>query len=191
ATELNNQGFEVERQRQYAAGKKWEKIGFVPGFGTTTEPKSYNYSDQSVKNGAYYYRLKQVDFNGSYNYSDAVKVELKALNSYFLDQNWPNPFNPTTTIGFGIQNKSNVKITILNAIGEEVVVLLNEEKEPGYHQVEFNGANLPSGVSVKGGYASGVYFYQLVATPVGGQAGNSSTSSGQVFIQSKKMILLK
>jgi hypothetical protein len=67
------------------------------------------------------------------------------------EQNFPNPFNPTTTIGFGVKNKSNVKITILNAIGEEVAVVLNEEREPGFHQVEFNSASLPSGV----------YFYQL------------------------------
>ncbi len=70
-----------------------------------------------------------------------------------MNKIYPNPFNPTTTIGFGIQNKSNVKITILNAIGEEVAVVLNEEREAGFHQVEFNAANLPSGV----------YFYQLKA----------------------------
>ena len=83
-----------------------------------------------------------------------------------LQQNFPNPFNPTTTIGFGIQNESNVKITILNAIGEEVAVVLNEEKDAGYHKVEFNAASLPSGV----------YFYQL-------KAGS--------FVETKKMILMK
>jgi hypothetical protein len=86
--------------------------------------------------------------------------------AFNLEQNYPNPFNPTTTIGFGIQNKSNVKITILNAIGEEVAVVLNEERETGFHQVEFSAANLPSGI----------YFYQL-------KAGS--------FVETKKMILLK
>jgi hypothetical protein len=87
-------------------------------------------------------------------------------DKYFLSKNYPYPFNPTTTIGFGLQNKSNVKITILNAIGEEVAVVLNEEREPGYHQVEFNAANLPIGV----------YFYQL-------RAGS--------FVETKKMVLMK
>ena len=163
ATETNNQGFDIERSRNNVS---FDKIGFVPGFGTSTEPRNYSYSDQPVNTGTYYYRLKQVDYDGSSTYSNAVEVQWRILNSYLLEQNYPNPFNPTTTIGFGLQNKSDVKITILNAIGEEVAVLLNEEKEPGYHQVEFNASNLPSGV----------YFYQLVAGD---------------FIQTKKMIILK
>ncbi|MCW8996017.1 MAG: T9SS type A sorting domain-containing protein, partial [Psychromonas sp.] len=122
--------------------------------------------DRNLYNGKYYYRLKQVDFNGTYEYSDVVEVEWRAFNSFLLEQNFPNPFNPTTIIGFGIQNKSDVKITILNAIGEEVAVVLNEEREPGYHTVEFNAANLPSGV----------YFYQL--------------KTGE-FVLTKKMLLLK
>jgi hypothetical protein len=170
ATETNNQGFEVERQvgsRHSAIGNSvWEVIGYVPGFGTTTEPKSYSYTDSEVSAGKYIYRLKQIDFDGSYEYSDVVEIEWRAFNSYLLEQNFPNPFNPSTTIGFGLQNKSNVKITILNAIGEEVAVVLNEEREQGYHQIEFNAINLPSGV----------YFYQL-------RAGD--------FIDTKKMLLLK
>jgi photosystem II stability/assembly factor-like uncharacterized protein len=163
ATEINNQGFDIEKSED---NTNFNKIGFVPGFGTTTEPKCYSYSDQSVNSGTNYYRLKQVDFDGSYEYSDVVEVDFKAFNSYVLEQCYPNPFNPTTTIGFGLQNKSIVKITILNAIGEEVAVVLNEEREAGFHQVEFNAANLPSGV----------YFYQLKA--------------GE-FIETKKMLLLK
>ena len=134
--------------------------------GTTTEQQNYSFADRNLDDGNYYYKLKQVDYNGSYEYSDVVEIEWRAFNSYLLEQNFPNPFNPTTTIGFGIQNKSNVKITILNAIGEEVAVVLNEEREPGYHQIEFNAINLPSGV----------YFYQL-------KAGS--------FFETKKMLLLK
>lgn len=105
------------------------------------------------------------EFDGIQPPSD-VKDETIIASEFTLEQNYPNPFNPTTTIGFGIQDRSNVKITILNAIGEEVTVILNEEREEGYHQVEFNAASLPSGV----------YFYQLKA--------------GE-FIQTKKMLLLK
>ena len=95
-----------------------------------------------------------------------VEDEETLPTEFALEQNFPNPFNPTTTIGFGVQTKSNVKITILNAIGEEVAMVLNEERESGYHQVEFNAGTLPSGV----------YFYQLKA--------------GE-FVQTKKMILIK
>jgi hypothetical protein len=163
ATELNNRGFEIQRSTE---GLEFLTVGFVKGHGTTTEQQNYSYADRNLNDGKYFFRLKQVDYDGSYEYSDIVDVELRAFNSYLLEQNWPNPFNPTTTIGFGVQNKSNVKITVLNAIGEEVAVLLNEEREPGYHQVEFRAVNLPSGV----------YFYRI-------QAGE--------FVSTKKMILLK
>jgi hypothetical protein len=163
ATELNNHGFEIQRSMN---GKEFFTVGFVNGHGTTTEQRNYSYADKNLYNGKYYYRLKQVDFNGTYEYSDVVEVEWRAFSSYLLEQNYPNPFNPTTIIGFGLQNKSNVKITILNAIGEEVARLLNEEREAGYHKVEFNASTLPSGV----------YFYRI-------QAGS--------FIDTKKMILLK
>lgn len=163
ATELNNFEFEVQRSFE---GSEFVTIGVVYGKGTTTERQDYTYCDKNLSDGKYSYRLKQVDYNGSYEYSDDVEVDFRAFKSYLLDQNYPNPFNPATTIGFGLQNKSNVKITILNAIGEEVAVVLNEERESGYHTVEFNAANLPSGV----------YFYQL-------QAGG--------YIEMKKMLLLK
>ena len=173
ATELNNQGFEIERSEDNVS---FNMIGFVPGFGTTTKPKSYSYSDLSVKTGLFYYRLKQIDYDGSYEYSDVVEVNLSGPTEYSLQQNYPNPFNPTTTIGFGVQNKSNIRITILNAIGEVVAILLNEEREPGFHQVEFSA----KGGSASGGNAynlpSGVYFYRL-------QTGD--------YTSVKKMILLK
>ncbi len=170
ATELNNLGFEVQRSYE---GADFVTVGMVYAKGTTTDRTEYSYIDKNLVDGKYYYRLKQVDYNGSYEYSDVVEIEWRAFNSYLLEQNWPNPFNPSTTIGFGIQNKSNVTITVLNLIGEEVAVVVSEERQPGYYQVEFNASSLPSGV----------YFYQIIATPNGGQAGS--------FVQTKKMILLR
>ena len=163
ATELNNQGFEIQRSTD---AKEFFTVGFVNGHGTTTDQQNYSFVDLNLDNGNYYYRLKQIDFNGSYEYSELVEVEWRAFNSYLLEQNFPNPFNPSTTIGFGLKNKSDVKITILNAIGEEVAVVLDDEIEQGYHQVEFNATNLPSGV----------YFYRI--------------NAGE-YLNTKKMILLK
>ena len=163
ASELNNLGFEIQRS---TGGEEFFTIGFVDGHGTTTEQQNYSFADKKLDNGKYYYRLKQVDFNGTYDFSEIVEVEWRAFNSYLLEQNYPNPFNPTTTIGFGIKEKNQVKITVLNAIGEEVAIVLNEEREPGFHQIEFSANNLPSGV----------YFYRL-------QAGT--------FTEVKKMMLMK
>jgi hypothetical protein len=163
ATELNNQMFEVQRSFD---GNEFATVGFVNGKGTTTQRQDYVYKDEINADGKYLYRLKQIDYLGSYQYSDIIEIDLRVFNSYLLDQNYPNPFNPTTTIGYGLKEKSNVKITVINSIGEEVALLVNEEKESGYHTVEFNAAGLPSGT----------YFYQL-------RAGN--------FVETKKMILLK
>jgi hypothetical protein len=163
ATELNNQLFEVQRSFE---GSDFASVGFVNGKGTTTERQDYTYKDKILTEGKYSYRLKQIDYLGRYEYSDIIEIELRVFNSYLLEQNYPNPFNPVTTIGYGIREKSNVKITVLNSIGEEVAMLVNEEKESGYHTVEFNATNLPSGV----------YFYQLIA--------------GE-YTAIKKMILLK
>jgi hypothetical protein len=163
ATELNKNGFEVQRK---VAESEFATIGFVRGEGTTTNQKEYSYVDKELNDGKYYYRLKQIDYNGAYEYTNAIEVDVRSLNEYTLEQNFPNPFNPTTTIGYVLREKTTAKLILLNAIGEEVAVLVNEEQDKGFHKVEFNAANL----------ASGGYFYQL-------KAGD--------FVQTRKMILMK
>jgi photosystem II stability/assembly factor-like uncharacterized protein len=163
ASELNNSGFEIQRKSN---NSDFITVGFVKGIGTSTNQNEYSYLDKNLSDGIYSYRLKQVDFNGSFEYSNAIEVDVKSLDNYSLEQNYPNPFNPSTKIAFILTEKTNAKIVVMNAIGEEVAVLLNEVQEQGYHQVDFNASNLPSGI----------YFYTL-------QTGN--------FTATKKMILLK
>jgi S-formylglutathione hydrolase FrmB len=163
ATELNNQGFEVKRR---FGSNDFLTIGSVKGQGTTTSPNNYTFVDKLTDAGKYFYRLKQIDFGGKYEYSQTVEVNWSPFTTYKLEQNYPNPFNPTTTIVFGIPEKGNVRLSILNILGEEIKVLLNEEKEVGYHSLDFDGSNLPSGV----------YFYQLKIAE---------------FISTKKMILVR
>ncbi len=87
--------------RDHTAIQTWEKIGYVPGFGTTTEPKSYSFLDQNVTTGTYTYRLKQIDFDGTISYSDEIEVVVDFTPSNFeLFQNYPNPFNPTQQFNF-------------------------------------------------------------------------------------------
>ena len=170
ATELNNQGFEVQRK---FGSNDFVTIGSVKGHGTTTSPNNYTYIDKLLTSGKYFYRLKQTDFSGKFEYSQTVEVDWSPFTTYKLEQNYPNPFNPTTTIGFGITERGNVKLSVLNILGEEIKILLNEEKDAGYYSIDFNGNDL----------SSGVYFYRIQAVP--------SSSSGQVFIDTKKMLLLK
>ena len=177
ATEINNLGFEIERKiiSNEETGE-WMLVGFREGYGTTTEPREYSYVDDISRLTAVSlaYRLKQIDFLGSYQYSEEVLVTNPSPIDFALYQNYPNPFNPTTKIVFGIPVKSQVLLKIFNSIGEQVAQLVNEEKPAGRYEVEFNATGL----------SSGIYFYRL-------QAVDPSTGSGQSFVETKKMILLK
>jgi len=179
STETNNKGFEIERMQDDLIGKSkgWELISFVNGNGTTTEPISYSFVDENVLSGTYQYRLKQIDYDGTFKYSPTVEVEIISPSEYQLYQNYPNPFNPNTMISYQLPVSSNVSLKIYDALGNEVLTLVDDFKSAGKYEVEFNPES-----SIKNP-ASGIYFYQLKATPNGGQAGD--------FTQTMKMILLK
>jgi hypothetical protein len=163
ASELNNSGFEIQRSTQ---GSELVTIGFTPGHGTTTESKNYRFVDANLSAGTYTYRLKQVDFDGTFSYSNEVNVDVTAPVQFELAQNYPNPFNPSTTIKFALPQSSNVTLKVYNALGQEVSTLINQFMESGLHTINFDASNLNSGI----------YFYRL--------------DSGQ-FSEVKKMTLIK
>ena len=167
ATEKNNSGFQVERK----STGDFESIGFVPGSGTTIETMTYSFSDVDLNPGNYYYRLKQIDYDGSFEYSDAVEIDIVAPGVFSLNQNYPNPFNPSTKITFSLATNAGVTLRIFDALGQEVVTLINQELTAGVHTYDLDATDLNSGV----------YFYKIEAN---GQDGSS-------FINVKKMIVLK
>lgn len=177
ATEVNNYGFDVERaslnptEVRTSGTPLWETIGFVKGHGNSNSPKQYSFVDPNPGSGKVEYRLKQIDNDGSFKYSDAVIINVGVPDKAELLQNVPNPFNPTTTIKFYIPNTSKVIIQIYNLLGEKIKTLIDREMNAGYHIIYWNGRD-GFGTSA----ASGVYLYRLVA-------GN--------FVQTKKMVLLK
>jgi hypothetical protein len=150
ATEVNNYGFEIEKKRKKdeVGMMKWEKIGFVEGNGTTNAPKEYSFTDKILTAGKYSYRLKQIDRDGQFVYSQAVEVTVGNLPKVFaLEQNYPNPFNPGTTIGFTLQESGMTTLKIYDAIGREVAVLVNEVLEAGiHHRKQFDATSLSSGI---------------------------------------------
>ena len=163
ATETNNKGFEVERK---SVGKKYQTVAFVSGKGTTTEIQNYSFVDKNLSDGSYTYRLKQIDYDGTYAYLQEIEVNLSIPVTFSLEQNYPNPFNPTTFIEFAIPVDGMVSLKVYNAVGEEISTLLNEEMTSGTHKINFDG----------NGLTSGIYFYRL-------------TSGNNISV--KKMILLK
>lgn len=150
ATETNNMGFEVEKSRD---GKSFENIAFLQGNGTKAESSLYSFTDMKVVSGKYYYRLKQVDFDGSYSYSNIVEVNVTSVpGSFSLSQNFPNPFNPSTSISFTVAKNELVTLKVYNTLGQEVASLFNAQAETGKtYNVSFDASKL----------TSGIYFYQL------------------------------
>lgn len=164
ATETNNLGFNVELSSDKS---NWTKIDFVQGHQNSTSINTYSYIDKSASHaGKYYYRLNQIDDNGSYKYSNIVEADLIPLSVFILNQNYPDPFNPNTVISYSLPVASIVKLNVYNTLGQTVKVLENSFKNAGNYSVNFNASELPSGT----------YFYKIEA--------------GQ-FTQIKKMILIK
>ncbi|MGB5531177.1 MAG: T9SS type A sorting domain-containing protein, partial [Ignavibacteriaceae bacterium] len=137
ATEVNNAGFEVQRLE---GESEFVTIGFIPGHGTTTEAKNYKFIDVNLSSGSYTYRLKQVDFDGTFAYSDEVNVDITSPAEFELVQNYPNPFNPSTTIKFVIPQSSEVSLKVYNALGQEVRSLINQFLESGIHTINFDAS---------------------------------------------------
>jgi type IX secretion system substrate protein len=169
ASETNNQGFEIHRS--FNNGQDWENIGFVDGRGTTTSAAEYNYGDPITavheNVGTVQYRLRQVDFDGTFEWTEAIDVYIGSTpTDVVLYQNYPNPFNPSTKISYQMQVAGFVTLKVFNTIGDEVASLVQDSKDAGLHIAEFDASHLPSGT----------YMYQLTVN------GN---------MQQKKMVLMK
>jgi hypothetical protein len=162
-TEVNNYGFEIERKTE---GNDWNNIGFIEGHGNSNSPKEYSFTDKHLIGGSkFFYRLKQIDNDGKFAYSDEVEVEI-IPDEFALYQNYPNPFNPNTKIRYQLPQESKVIIKLYDILGSDVITLLNEQKEAGVYEVDFNAQHL----------SSGTYIYRIVAGS---------------FIETKKMVLLR
>lgn len=168
ATETNNMGFQVERRK--IGTEQWNEVAFIDGKGTTTEKSRYSFRDRGLSGGKYEYRIKQVDFDGQFEYSRVVEVEVGVPTEFTLEQNYPNPFNPSTTITYSLPERADVTIKIFNSLGEFISILVSETKDAGYYKVEFDASKL----------ASGTYIYQM-----------TSVGSNNNFVDTKKMIFIK
>jgi hypothetical protein len=159
-SETNNYGFFIERMEENEAN--YTELGFVAGAGTTLDPQVYSYSDEYVASGKYYYRLRQVDLNGDFVYSQPIQVVVNGVLAvgdnvgpvvFKLNQNYPNPFNPSTEIKYSVAKAGLVTLKVYNLIGQEVASLVNQEQAAGFHTVNFDASSL----------SSGMYIYRLTS----------------------------
>ncbi|MBN1153867.1 T9SS type A sorting domain-containing protein [candidate division KSB1 bacterium] len=159
-SESNNYGFQIERKN--SEGVTWSSIGFVKGHGTSQTPREYTYIDRPAAASTYFYRLKQVDFDGSFAYSPEAKVTLSVPDNFMLAQNYPNPFNPVTHIDYELPDiggsEMQVELAIYNLLGEKIRTLVSEKRSAGYHSETWDGKD-DSGNRV----TTGIYVYRLKA----------------------------
>ena len=143
ATEVNNYGFNVERTST-ALGMIWEKIAFVQGHGNSNSPKEYSFTENLAHDlnlNRVQYRLKQIDFDGKFEYSEVVEVKIETPSQLMLQQNYPNPFNPETTISYHIPSASHVTLKVYDVLGKEVATLVNEFQQAGSYNSQFSIRN--------------------------------------------------
>ena len=170
ATETNNGGFSIERKN---GSSKFAETGFVKGKGNSTGKSSYVYVDEVSLPGVYTYRLKQIDFDGSFHLSNEITVNVGIPDNFVLKQNFPNPFNSSTNIRYLLPKDCFVNLSVYNLLGEKIAVLLEDYMEAGSHEVIFESSNL----------ASGIYIYKLEAFSSGSNKAN--------FVQTRKMLIIK
>jgi len=163
ATETNNSHFEIEKRTE---GSSFTSIGRVTGTGTSTQPVKYSFTDNNAGSAKVFYRLKQVDFDGTFAYSKEIEVDVDMPSVYELSQNYPNPFNPTTTIRYAIPEDAKVTLEVYSILGELVATLVNDLQPAGKHSVVFNANQ----------FATGTYVYRLTANQT---------------VITKKMLLIK
>jgi hypothetical protein len=173
ATETDNSGFEVQRSVKDGHDTAWVIVGFLKGFGSTNSPHKYSCLDLGLQPNRYLYRLKQINYDGSFVYNQTVTVEVIAPTNYVLEQNFPNPFNPSTSIRFDTPFQGKVRLQIFNILGELVEDLVHKDIGPGYYTQRWDAK----------GRASGIYFYRIQA--------ESSDNPKKSFTQVRKMVLLK
>jgi hypothetical protein len=184
ATEVDNYGFEIERRSvgptaqrgEGSAGNgslftvydspQWSKVGFVQGSGTSTSPKEYSFIDENLRSGRYAYRIKQINLDGSFAYTDALEVAIGVPTEFSLSQNYPNPFNPTTTIEYDLPQEVKVDLIVYDNLGQEVKTLADAVQPAGYYKVVFDAKGL----------SSGMYYYRI-------RAGD--------FVKVKKLLFIK
>jgi hypothetical protein len=168
ASESNNQGFEIYRRSEQT---NWMKIGFVSGSGTVNTPKTYSYNDNGLSAGKYSYELKQIDFNGNFEFFVMSGItDIGTPKKFEVSQNYPNPFNPVTKIDYQLPDAGKIKLVIYDLLGREVKNLVSEVKPAGFYSAEFDATS----------FASGIYIYRL-----------SFESSNNNFIITKRMSLIK
>jgi hypothetical protein len=171
-TEKNSNKFVIEKKNSAVSGSDWVTVGSVKASVLSNSAKQYSFTDRNLQVGNYQYRLKMIDNDGSFTYSNTIETQVSAPRNFELSQNYPNPFNPSTKIDYQVPVDAKVILEVYNLTGQKVVELVNQNQTAGYYSVDFGSTKL----------SSGLYIYRLTA---------SENATGNSFSSIKKMMMLK
>jgi subtilisin family serine protease len=152
ATETKSYGFSIERGRDRSS---FSEIGFVDAAGSSTSIKNYKFIDENITSGKYYYRLKQIDLDGTFEYSPEVEVNINIPGEFNLSQNYPNPFNPTTKVKYSVPFSSSIKLILYDVLGNKVGQILDGAVDAGVYEATISANDFSFSLS------SGIYFLKL------------------------------
>lgn len=136
-TEVNSYMFVIERAKKSENdfNLTWNKAGEVRGSGNSNSPKEYRFIDSKLNSGNYLYRLKMIDGDGSFEYSNSIEAEINIPDHFALSNNYPNPFNPSTKFDYQLPNLSDIKFELYSITGEKIFEIFENEKEAGYYSL--------------------------------------------------------
>ena len=145
ATETNNAGFDIE----HLLGETWHRLGFVAGYGTTRETQTYTFQTAPLEPGRHSFRLKQIDYDGTFAYSKTLSVTIEVPGTHILTSAYPNPFNPSTQLSLSVAHDQHVRIEVFDALGRSVH-LLHDGMLTGtvQHVFRFDADGLPGGLYI-------------------------------------------
>lgn len=179
ASETNNLGFEILRsQTGTEETTEWETIGFIKGKGNSSEINNYSFDDKNLNSTRYWYRIKQIDLDGSYKLTNKIYVDIPTVKVFSVSQNYPNPFNSGTKIRWQVSVAGKTSIRIFNTLGEEIAKVYEQENIPGFYDysIDFN--------QIDNHLSTGIYFYKIDFI-------KNSENESKVFSELRKLIYLK
>jgi hypothetical protein len=175
-TEVNFNKFEIERCLVNCnnTSLNWIQIGTVPASGNSNSSKKYFFNEKDLQSGKYQYRLKMIDNDGVFKYSDISISEIAIPKDFVLNQNFPNPFNPATRIEYRVPADSKIILEVYDITGKKIAELVNQDQPAGYYSVDFESSFVK--------LSSGVYIYRILAV---------DKATGKNFTAVRKMLLMK
>ena len=158
-SEIENLGFNIYRSTNENGEFVMLNAELIAGAGSSSEKHEYSYVDQDVKNGiTYWYKLEDIDYNGKTELHGPISATVLGPKEFCLHSNYPNPFNPVTTISYDLLEDVYVELSVYNVRGEKVTTLFKGNQYAGSYKLDWDGTDKTGKI-----VSSGIYFINITS----------------------------